>query len=347
MTMIHFRGKKYWKTGGPRGGEKGIALIMTLWLIIILGLTASYFSRGIRQEAFIVKNFKEGEEARLLAMAGVNHALALLSRPTSEGMNVDHNFLEDQFAEISSVSFNGGSYQVTVIDEESKININLATRDIIRGLLTSIGIYSLSADSICDAVLDWRDTDDFPMLNGAESDYYSSLDRPYSSKNSKIYDIDELLLVRGITPGLLYGLNPEDSTAGLEQYITVYGKGKININTANRSVLEALPGVDEQSSIFIVRGRGALDYKPLSKAEFIKYLQEVNPSGEQQGDYQQLQRLVDTKSYYFTIVSRGWVESGSIEKVLKVVVYRTILGQKVNLRIISWRELDQMNRKIS
>ncbi len=336
-----------WHDVRPGKGERGIALIMTLWLIIVLGITASYFSRGIREEAFIVRNFKEGEEARLMAMAGVNHAMALLSQPTSEGLNVDQNYLDLQFEDLDSVSLNDGSYRVTVTDEESKININLATRDVIRRLLIGTGMYSLKADSICDAILDWRDADDLPMLNGAESSYYGSLDRPYSSKNSQIYDIDELLLVRGITPELLFGESDDDSSLGLAEYITVHGKGKININTAKKEVLLALPGVDEQSSIFIVRGREAFDYTPLTKAEFIGYLQEVNSSAEQEQDYQELQRLVDTKSYYFTIVSRGRVGDGSVEKTLEVVVYRTILGNRVDLRVLSWRELDREKKELS
>ena len=322
------------------GNERGIALIITLWIIVLLGVVATYFSRGVREEAYIVKNFKESEKAELLAMAGVHHALALLSRPTGDGMNVDRTFIDQYFSDIDTVSLGEGTYHVMVSDEESKVNINFASRDVIRGLLTSIGLNSMRADSISDAIVDWRDQDDSPMLNGAESDYYMGLDPPYSSKNSTFHSLEELLLVRGVTPELLNGESQVDGGSKLIDHLTVYGKGKININTADRHVLEALPGVDEQSSSFIENGRDAVDYLPLSKQEFIDYIREVNQGEESTQSYRLLQRLIDTKSYHFTILSWGKIEGGSIEKWLKVVVYRTILGSKVNIRILSWRALD-------
>ncbi len=323
------------------GDDSGIALIMVLWVIVLLGVTATYFSRGIREEAYIVKNFKENEKANLLATAGVHHALALLSHPYKDLMNVDQEYIDRYFTDIDTVAFAEGTYSVSVSDEESKININLASRDVIRGLLTNIGLNSMRADSISDAIMDWRDSDDAAMLNGAESDYYMGLDNPYSCKNSTFHSLEELLLVRGITPEILYGENQADGRDGLIDHLTIYGRGKVNINTANENVLRALPGVDDQSSSFIVRARDAIDYTPLTKHTFIQYLQEANPGEEDDTNYQALQRLIDTKSYHFTILSRGKLEGGSIEKWLKIVAYKTIMGSKVSLRVLSWQELDQ------
>jgi len=321
--------------------ERGIALIITLWVIIILGITATYFSRGIRGEAYIVRNFEASERAKLLALAGVHHALAYLSRSTEEGMEIDQDYLEGTVSEIDSVPFAGGSYHVMVTDEESKININEASREIIRDLMIGYGLSSAKSDSLSDAIIDWRDRDDDPMVNGAESRYYLSLNPPYSSKNLNLDSLEELLLVRGFTPELLYGNEASaDSGQGFARLLTVYGRGKVNINTASRAVLEALPGVDEQSAQFIVAGREAIDYTPLTKHEFIRYLQELNPGQENEPEYQALQRLADSKSYHFTIVSRGRVDRGGLEKRLKVVVYRSVLGSRVNIRVFSWNEFD-------
>ena len=43
--------------------------------------------------------------------------------------------------------------------------------------------------------------------NGAESDYYGSLSPPYAPRNGPPVTIEELLLVRGVTPQLLFGLD--------------------------------------------------------------------------------------------------------------------------------------------
>ena len=58
---------------------------------------------------------------------------------------------------------------------------------------------------IADAILDWIDDDDLPREFGAEIDFYSALQPSYMPRNGPIRSIDELLLVRGVTPALLYG----------------------------------------------------------------------------------------------------------------------------------------------
>ncbi len=77
-------------------------------------------------------------------------------------------------------------------------------------------------ESIADAILDWIDPDDQQRDNGAERDYYASLDPPYVPRNGPIASIEELLLVRGVTPALLFGadLNRNGAIDGNEQKLT-------------------------------------------------------------------------------------------------------------------------------
>src|SRR5262249_55773334 len=74
-------------------------------------------------------------------------------------------------------------------------------------------------EQIADAILDWIDPDDDPREQGAERDYYASLPHPYAPRNGPLASIDELLLVRGVTPALLYGadLNRNFAIDGNEQ----------------------------------------------------------------------------------------------------------------------------------
>jgi hypothetical protein len=113
---------------------------------------------------------------------------------------------------------------------------------------------------IADAILDWIDEDEEPREFGAERDFYSSLNSPYQARNGPINSIEELLLVRGVTPELLFGrdqnrngmIDPEEMQVALPvdetlgsmdfgwaQYLTVYsretfkdptGNPKINLN---------------------------------------------------------------------------------------------------------------------
>src|SRR5690606_37684595 len=58
---------------------------------------------------------------------------------------------------------------------------------------------------IADAILDWIDSDNEPREFGAEMDFYSTLTPPYTPQNGPIKSLEELLLVRGVTPDLLFG----------------------------------------------------------------------------------------------------------------------------------------------
>ncbi|RLT04488.1 MAG: hypothetical protein DWI21_14240 [Planctomycetota bacterium] len=58
---------------------------------------------------------------------------------------------------------------------------------------------------LADAILDFIDDDETSRTNGCESEYYNGLQPSYSSKNSPLESLDELLLVRGVSSEYLYG----------------------------------------------------------------------------------------------------------------------------------------------
>ncbi len=62
-------------------------------------------------------------------------------------------------------------------------------------------------EDVADAILDWLDEDDEARPFGAESDYYTTLPTPYSAANGPLHSVEELLLVRGVTPTLLFGVD--------------------------------------------------------------------------------------------------------------------------------------------
>src|SRR5690606_18535060 len=78
-------------------------------------------------------------------------------------------------------------------------------------------------EPIADASLDWIDPDKETRLLGAERDYYSSLANPYAPRNGPLHSIEELLLVRDVTPALLFGpdLNRNALVDGSEEPYTV------------------------------------------------------------------------------------------------------------------------------
>lgn len=116
-------------------------------------------------------------------------------------------------------------------DEERKININKADVNTLRFLFELLGIDRGKAESIAASIVDWRDSDSGVTPYGAENDYYQNLDNPYNCKNADFETLEELLLVKDVSAQIFNSI---------KDYLTVYGQGKVNINTASGLVLQAL-----------------------------------------------------------------------------------------------------------
>lgn len=114
---------------------------------------------------------------------------------------------------------------MTITDLESRININTADSSVLLRALTYMGVDASEAPAIGDAILDWIDSDSAAHMNGAESDYYQSMDPPYLAKNGPIDDLSELLLVRGVTHEMVLGSRRGQPCAGLLPARPPVGRG--------------------------------------------------------------------------------------------------------------------------
>jgi type II secretory pathway component PulK len=174
-------------------------------------------------------------------------------------------------------------------DESTRLNINiLLTADELipdggRTLLMALpGMETLEdPESIADAIMDWIDEDDEPREYGAELEYYQTLQPPYAPKNGPLETVEELLLVRGITPELLFGrdLNRNgilDEVAGGTGNPLAMGSGGMGM-TMGASGAGAMSGGATDSSTLGVAAmdRGWSGYLTLHSKE-----KNVNAQGE-------------------------------------------------------------------
>ena len=236
--------------------QKGLALIMVLWVLTILTVTVFSFSYMTRTEAYAVLSFRQTIEKKFLAEAGMERGVAELFymsanknavsvTPGSEAWRTDGR----QYKIVTD----NGYYIVRITNEAGKVDINTTPELILRNLLLNLGLNLDNVDIIVDSVMDWKDSDDLHRLHGAENDYYMSLPNPYKAKNANFETLEELLLVKGITPEVLYG---EKGKKGLIDFLTVNSKmTKININAAPKEVLSAIPGITPElaDSIIAIR----------------------------------------------------------------------------------------------
>jgi general secretion pathway protein K len=231
--------------------EGGIALVMVLWVMMILMVLVLSFSVMTKTEAGSTFSFKETVRRRLLAQAALERSLMELV------FSVAHKDDDMTLEGKEPIRFDGrwykgdlgkDRYAFRVADESGKININKMTDlsgILLNNMLVNLGIEKEQADTIVDSILDWKDGDDLHRLHGAEDEYYQSLQVPYKARNAPLETIEELLLVKGVTPEILYGTGEKP---GLVNFITIYGTNeKVNVNLAAREVLAAIPGMTEDA----------------------------------------------------------------------------------------------------
>jgi general secretion pathway protein K len=249
------------ETGNSQRTEKGIALLMVLWVLTILTVIVFAFSYMGRTEALSVLSFKDGTEKRFLAEAGVQRGVAeIFYRQMNANQTGVLEGKEVWRADGTpyKVQTGNGHFTASITDETGKIDINTLTDAsgiILKNLLINLGIQEENAETIVDSILDWKDKTggDVHRLHGAGDDYYMSLPVPYKSKHDNFDTMEELLLVKGMTHDILYG---DGKKKGLIDFLTVNSKiSMINANAAPKEILTAIPGItpDIADSIISLR----------------------------------------------------------------------------------------------
>ncbi|MHC4587260.1 MAG: type II secretion system minor pseudopilin [Planctomycetota bacterium] len=209
-------------------------------------------------------NFHNASKALNYAEAGISIAMASLKQ--NENILSDERFIP-LFSGGVQIPVENGYCTILINDESGKINVNAfktSDDEIVRHrvdqILKLIDLLNYKypeqspvSYSLIPAIIDWVDYDDevtyLPFIKreneGAESNYYMDLIDPYKCKNAPFETLNELLLVKEMTPAIFHGrvgdkaqnIEPVD---GIRQYLTIYGDGKININEASPMIIQSL-----------------------------------------------------------------------------------------------------------
>ena len=218
----------------PPASQRGIALVVALWVTILLTVIASSFAFSMRSEALAARNAISLAQARAVADGAVERMAFELQRPRNgpEAWSADGRLREwpDGTAAV----------RVVAVDESARIDLNSASQPLLMGLLQNVGgIDADAAQAVVDAILDWRDQDDLRRPHGAEAPDYLAAGRKYRPNNGSFESVGELRLVLGVTPALYERISGA---------LTVYSQqAGINPATASRDVLLALPSATAEA----------------------------------------------------------------------------------------------------
>ncbi|MDZ7698197.1 MAG: type II secretion system protein GspK [Deltaproteobacteria bacterium] len=316
----------------------------------------------------ITRNFKEQTEAHYIALAGVNRAISELIRNQvlkkktnlfgNEGQEEekDKALVTDEVyddterwrvnAEIPAVRFGAGLYQVRIGNEAGKINLNEANETSLKMIMDVFELDDQQQDIVVDSILDWRDGNDLHRLNGAEDDYYNALPEPYNCKDGDFDSLEELLLVRGVTPELFYGGLKDMVTVGTTQSAKMLrpsgilkgrnlkgrsnfaANSKICVNAATKRMLRALPLMTDDRVQSIIDFRKDKDFETLNELSSI-----VGPNV-----YQAMEPYITLEeNAFYTISSMGMIPGSGIRKGIEAMIeIRPTL--KKGWRVVQWRD---------
>jgi general secretion pathway protein K len=332
----------------PWRDQRGMALLITVLTVSLLVAVTIQFHKTTWQKFLVANNYMVETQLNAIAESGVNIALAVLQSDEEE--NQTDSFL-DGWAQLDKEKLGGlfptGTLQLKIIDLSGRLQVNSLVqtngenpgagganteeeiRLIFQNLLLS-GVFPIEdeaeARSIVDALVDWIDEDDQESDLGAESSFYQSLAKPYSCRNGPVRYMEELLLVRGISPALLFG---QGDKKGLADYLTVHGDdGKVNFNTAPLLVVKSFdPSIsDDLLDKFDEYRRTQDNEESLANLDWYK---QVNGWP---GDITINSQLLTITSNYFQIIAAG--EFDTLSRSVVAAVQRSgengvkLLGKK-------------------
>lgn len=174
--------------------EQGYAMLAAVVAIAVLALMSlSLIDTG---RGITVGVSAEAEHARLAAAADAGLVIAAFHL---SGPDLGRRWTID--GRPRNARFAGTDLVITVEDERGKVPINQLTDEQARSLFEGLGASGDTLSIRTDAFLDWLDEDDDPRPDGAEVDYYQRLGR--HPRNGLLRNVEELALIRGMTPDLV------------------------------------------------------------------------------------------------------------------------------------------------
>ena len=197
-----------------RGRQKGGALLTVLWVSAALAAIAFSVATRVRNESARVGSTADGLRAWYLAAGSVDRGIQWMLW----GADFPDKFWQPKRTRLF-FRYASGDVVVETFPESAKLNINTASLDDILRVVAAVSGNVAQAQEIAAAIVDWRGG------GGAFDDYYGGIaprmgaasvpGSTFRARHASFQEIEELLLVRGMTPELYYGNYVSDSQGRL------------------------------------------------------------------------------------------------------------------------------------
>lgn len=217
----------------PRS-RRGFALIAILWLVVAMAALGLDDSASMRDSLATTQNRMNITRAAWHAEACGEVARAVVDAELADTIGPVALAWERLDGALAAVRWRQHGCTVGARASGDRLDVNTASGNALRAAFAFTGIGVDRADSLANALLDWRDTDSIPRAGGAERAWYSRT-RRIGPSNHDFQSDDEIQLVRGFesddSPAALLGVDP----------------GRIVLSRAPLAVVASLPGMTAEA----------------------------------------------------------------------------------------------------
>jgi general secretion pathway protein K len=218
--------------GVARDGERGIALVVVLWMSLLIAAIAGGFILDSRTSTRVARNNVDNALAVSIAEGGVHLAVFRLLDP-----DPDRRWHQD--GRRYATELEGAALEIVIQDEAGKVDLNQGNPVLLEGLFAAAGLEAETTQALMQAILARR------TVTG------DAAPRRFAA-------VDGLRSLQGMSDALFARLRPA---------LTVYGDGYgLHMMSAPRLALRAIPGVTaEDAEAFVAERYGAESSAALAK----------------------------------------------------------------------------------
>ncbi len=282
-------------TGASR---RGFVLLAVLWVMVGVSALGFVLALVARRAAGTAHNRRAATAAEWLAEDCTNRAQAAIGDALAHrgaDSTTSANFVRESWAALDtavklSALLREAPCAVALRPAGTTIDLNTADDSLLVRLFVALGNSPAVADSLADAILDWRDADDVTRPSGAEAQWYVAHERR-APRNGAFADVRELARVRGFERRA--GL---DSGLGVEPF-------RIALDRAPLVVIAALPGFTNEAVARVAEHRAS----GAPTVDLLALSAELSPAGRTSllADYPDLVRLTTTEPDAWMLTARG------------------------------------------
>lgn len=290
-----------------RKSQRGLALVIVIWILTLLSLMAGSFALSMRRESGVAGALKNNAQAQALAETGLSIALYMVQNPDPE-----QRWLAD--GSIYRIPRPDSEIRVRVLAESGKVDINAAEEPWLRKLINTVTDDERLQPKLVDALLDWRDVDDDRHPQGAEKKQYVQAGLSYKPSNQPFQSLEELQLVLGFNTDIYERLAP---------WITIYsGQTELDMRLASPQLLQLLGEQLKEQNIHDVY----LDNR----------LEESGQTGNQDGE-ENAPAFVDEEQTY-TIIVQTLLEDEATAYIEAVLRIQNQDPNQAPYQILDWKQ---------